>query len=194
MFTLLMKYTKLHYLTVAGLLLMAMSCKNDENFAPTPKLEWRSGAFMNDEDTLSQRRFVELTVYFTDGDGNIGHFENEEVQNSCDANEYDLLIRYFEQTNGMYQEEPYDTTIIPVFNDRGQVVDSTFECLTYHVILPDLMPEGQNKNLEGEIITDFDYSGFPRNPNADSIRFEIQLLDRDRNRSNIVISPAVAIP
>lgn len=194
MFTLLMKYTKLHYLTVAGLLLMAMSCKNDENFAPTPKLEWRSGAFMNDEDTLSQRRFVELTVYFTDGDGNIGHFENEEVQNSCDANEYDLLIRYFEQTNGMYKEEPFDTTIIPVFNDRGQVVDSTFECLTYHVILPDLMPEGQNKNLEGEIITDFDYSGFPRNPNADSIRFEIQLLDRDRNRSNIVISPAVAIP
>ena len=189
-----MKITKLGYLGFAVALLIAVGCANDENFAPTPKLEWRSAEFMNDEDTLSGRRFVELTLFFTDGDGNIGHFENDEVENSCDPDEYDLLIRYFEQVNGMFVEEPFDTTIIPVFNDRGDIVDSTFECLTYHVILPDLMPEGQNKNLEGEILTDFDYSGFPRNQEADSIRFEIQLLDRDRNASNIVISPAVAIP
>jgi len=185
---------KLRAVALAGLVVLLVSCRNDKNFSPTPRLEWVSGALANDDDTTSGRRKVAITLYFTDGDGNIGRPEGEPLENSCDPDEYDLLIRYYERVEGFYEEQLYDTTLVPVLDGNGNVIDTSLECLTFNVILPDLMPEGQNKNLEGEIKTDFDYSGFPNNLNADSIRFEFQLKDRDRNGSNIVVSPAIAIP
>ena len=186
------KTTKLHALGLLVGILLITGCEKNENFTDDPQLEWRSAEFVEDEDPNSARRSVDLTLYFTDGDGNVGS-EEEEVQNTCDPNEYDLLINYFEKVDGEFVEETYDTVMVPVTDDDGNIIDSTMECLTYHVILPDLMPEGQNKTLEGEITTTFDFSNFPRN-NTDSIRFEVRLFDRDRNRSNIVTSPAIAIP
>ena len=128
------------------------------------------------------RRVIDLTVHFTDGDGNVGSDELP-FPDTCRLEDYesflerfDLYIYYYEQVNGQ---------LVPI-----PPADS---CLPYHNILPNLTPEGQNKTLEGNITTPFDYSNFPRN-DADSIQFEMRLEDREGNSSERISSPAIAVP
>ena len=54
------------------------------------------------------------------------------------------------------------------------------------------MPTGQNKTLEGEITTPFDYANYPQN-NTDSIRFELQLIDRSGKSSPRIMSPSIGV-
>jgi len=175
-----MRHTKI--LLLAGLLpLFFTSCEPDEKFEDTPNLEWRKASFRFLGDSSSNRRVVDLTVYFTDGDGDIGR-EDENASDTCDlANyddfltRYDLFIYYYEKVNGQFKE------VLP--NDS---------CFPFHNILPDLEPRGQNKTLEGEITTPFDYANFPEN-NTDSIRFEFELVDRAGNRSTRIFSSTIGV-
>ncbi len=165
-------------LPILIMLTVLAGCEKDEKFADEPFLEWRDFSV---SDQGSGRRSLNLQAYFTDGNGNIGRrADNNSPYDTCSAASYNFLIRYFEQVNGTFKEiEPETTT------GRG--------CQLFHVILPDLEPEGQNKTLEGDIFVDFEYSGFPRNA-TDSIRFELQLRDRAGNLSNVASSPTLFIP
>lgn len=175
-----MRLTKITLL--AGLFLfLAASCEQDQKFADTPNLSWRNATFRFLGDSAANRRVVDLKVYFTDGDGDIGRAD-EGASDTCDlANysrfleRYDLFIYYYEQVNGQFVE------ILPA--------DS---CFPFHNILPNLEPTGQNKTLEGEITTPFDYANYPEN-NTDSIRFEIQLIDRSGKSSPRIMSSSVGV-
>lgn len=152
--------------------LLAGACGPVTKYDPEPTLEWRDYEFEKGTDGRSS---IKLTTYFTDGDGNIGR---DTALDRCNPDDYDLLIYYFERVDpGVYEE------VFPP--------DS---CFPFHSVLPDLMPEGQNKTLSGEIIYNFSYAGLPQNTAVDSIRFELQLQDRDRNRSERVHSPSIALP
>ncbi len=154
------------------LLTVSMACRKSGSFSDTPFLEYRSHAFENESGT--NRKTYTLTVYFTDGDGDIGLLDNTPLD-SCNENAYNFLIRYFEQVGGVYEE------VLPV--------DS---CLPFHNIIPNITPEGQNKTLEGDIIAAFPYSGLPQN-STDSIKFEFVLIDRAGNRSPAISSGAIAL-
>ncbi len=157
-----------------SLFLSVVSCRKNENFSDTPKLEWRSHEIVDDPST--NRREILLTVYFTDGDGDIGR-DNTNNLDPCNVNSYDLRIKYFEQVSGSLVEiTPNDT------------------CLFFHNIIPNLTPEGQNKTLEGDLITTFSYLAYPENANVDSVRFDFQLFDRNGNVSNMLSSPMIFIP
>lgn len=171
--------SKLGFLAV---LLTLAGCEPPEKLPKVPSLSWKSAEVRVLGDTLAGRRVIDLTVHFTDGDGNVGSDELS-FPDTCRLDDYDtflerfdLYIYYFEQVNGQ---------MVPI-----PPADS---CLPYHNILPNLTPEGQNKTLEGDITTPFDYSNFPRN-NADSIQFELRLEDRDGNSSERISSPAIAVP
>ena len=162
-------------------LITGWACEQNERYKDEPFLQWRKANFRFLGDSADNRRVVDLTVYFTDGDGNVGSeglsFDTCNLSNyQAFLNNYDLFIYYFEQVNGEFREiSPRDS------------------CLPFHNILPDLEPEGQNKTLEGDITTPFDYSSFPLNNGVDSIRFELELKDRAGNRSGRVSSGAIAI-
>lgn len=146
-------------------------------------MRWQKANFRFLGDSLDNRRVIDLSLYFTDGDGNVGSEGLRQVTDTCTSANYlqflenfDLFIYYYEKVNGQYRE------VFPA--------DS---CLPFHNILPDLTPEGQNKTLEGDIRTPFDYANFPRNNGVDSIRFDFILKDRARNESNRLRSPAIAV-
>ncbi len=175
-----MRLTKI--LLLSGLLIaLSTSCEQDQKFQDTPNLSWRSASFRFLGDSTANRRVVDLKMYFTDGDGDVGR-EGQSNSDTCDLanyNEflerYDLFIYYYEKVNGQFVE------ILPA--------DS---CFPFHNILPNLMPTGQNKTLEGEITTPFDYANYPQN-NTDSIRFELQLIDRSGKSSPRIMSPSIGV-
>lgn len=164
-----------------GILSSLIACEQDQKFVDEPFLQWRTYNVRYLGDSADNRRVIDLTLYFTDGDGDIGR-EGMSSSDSCNQKDYDrflerydLFIYYYERVNGQYQEIP--------------PIDS---CLPFHNILPDLMPTGQNKTLEGDITTPFDYANYP-NFNTDSIRFEFMLRDRGGRESKRIVSQAIPI-
>ncbi len=155
--------------------LVLAGCRKNEDISEKPTLRWESAEFTTD--SLTNRTTLLLGIYFTDGDGDIGLLKPPDSSELCDDDVYNLLIRYFEKVEGVYEE------IMPV--------DS---CQPFHNLLPNLTPEGQNKTLEGTIFSNFSYFAFPRNADADSIRFEFKLRDRAGHESEWAISDPIATP
>lgn len=176
-----MRFSRAKILLSFGILLGLFACEQDQKFGDEPNLQWREASIRYLGDSADNRRVIDLTVYFTDGDGDIGR-EGSSNSDTCDLDNYsrfleryDLFIYYFEKVAGQYREIP-----------------PTDSCLPFHNILPNLTPEGQNKTLEGDITTPFDYANYPVN-NTDSIRFELMLVDRAGHQSKRIIGKAIAI-
>lgn len=169
-----LQFAKILFATVLAALVFT-SCKKEKVFPDTPALEWEGHEIISENTTIDE---IVLNLAFTDGDGDIGSADQGGFD-TCNAQAYDLFIRYFERVGGNYEEVfPRDTA----------------NCLYFHQRFPDLMPEGQNKILEGNIFAPFIYLGYPENSNVDSVKFELTLKDRAGNQSNVVTSPAIAIP
>lgn len=169
-------------LLLFGLSLAFISCEQNQKFNDIPNLQWRDAGIRYLGDSADNRRVLDLTVYFTDGDGDIGRDASSNGNDTCILSDYDqflsrfdLFIYYYEKVNGQYIEIPPSDS-----------------CLPFHNILPNLTPIGQNKTLEGDITTPFDYSNYPLN-NTDSVKFELQLVDLAGNKSTRIVSPAIGI-
>jgi hypothetical protein len=170
---------KIPFLTAVMLLIVIVSCQDRPQFEDTPYLEWRDAEY--ERDPVNGTSVVNMKLYFTDGDGDVGR-KNEGSIYDCETQyeqfiaDHDVFIRYYEKVSG---------TFIRVL--------SRDSCLPFHSYLPYLTPEGQNKTLEGEIELRFNSSGLPSNAGVDSVRFELELEDRAGNRSNVVFSPSISI-
>lgn len=177
------QFSKILFLSTLLFIAVISSCDDGAKFEDTPFLEWRSYTY--DIDTLTLNSRVNMTTYFTDGDGDIGRggpsFDCE-TQFEAYINDFDMYVRYFEKVGGTFRE------IVPGVDGN---LDS---CVQFHNHLPDLTPEGQNKTLEGKIELRFNFTGLPTNAGVDSVRFELQLQDRSGNRSNVAKSPSIFIP
>lgn len=168
------RYSTKIALALAGLFIALTGCRKGGNFPDTPALEWRSHELKKDQQ--SGRNSIDLTVFFTDGDGDVGYTQKELAgMDSCDI-KYNLLINYFEKVDGRFEE-----------------IQPTDPCLPFHNLVPDIRQEGQNPTLEGTITTTFSYLGLPRNSGIDSVKFEIQLIDRSGKESNVITSPAIYV-
>jgi hypothetical protein len=169
-------------LLLIGLGLAFVSCEQNQKFVDQPNLQWRTAKIKYLGDSADNRRVIDLTVYFTDGDGDIGREDLNGSNDTCILSDYasflerfDLFIYYYEKVNGQFRQIPPSDS-----------------CLPFHNILPNLTPIGQNKTLEGDITTPFDYSNYPLNT-TDSIKFELQLIDIAGNKSTRISSPAIGI-
>ncbi len=147
--------------------MLNVSCDKDKSYPETPELE-----FLRMEELPGDS--IAMVVRFQDGDGDIGSRIEfpADGQNQCPT--LDVLSRYYELEDGEW-------VYLPDF-DAGWCIQS-------------LTPEGQDKTLEGEIISRF---GLPINlenpaPNSDSSRIGIRLKDRAEHISNEVFSPLIVI-
>ncbi|MFN0032029.1 MAG: hypothetical protein ACKVOR_07715 [Flavobacteriales bacterium] len=133
-----------------------------------------------DEPAITLRSFTTegnnatLVLGFTDGDGNFGLDDSTWAGSNYDCElTHNLYCEYYELQNGQWvfinlsDCPPNDTTNVPFY---------------YRV--PIAEPTGQNKTQQGEI--SIDMYGYFRLSAFDTCRFEIRIVDRDLNTSNVI--------
>jgi len=159
------------------LILSSVSCLKLESYPNEPEIEYLD--FISDGNTAT------ISFSFTDGDGNIGLSQNQ-LDPPFDTSSffyYNLYINYFEMMNGSWVRGTAD----PLGNNFP-----TADSITFAYRLENITPIGQNKALKGEIeITMEPYYFNSYSNHNDSIRYEIMLIDRSQNISNIIQSPLI---
>jgi len=150
------------------LLTLFFACKKREEFSDIPYLEFIKYEIKDSIDALGNiTKLCELHLFFTDGDGDIGLFEEDTIA----PFDYNLFINYFEMKNNSLQQ------IIDTLNPP------------YHIRIPNLTPTGQNKSLKVDLKYDVDITY----RNSDTIKFELKLFDRALNESEWVSSSLIIL-
>ena len=150
-------FSKIAFILVLISLLFA--CKKSEQFSDIPYLEFRKYQLKDSVDALGNiAKICELHLYFTDGDGDIGLFDEDTIA----PFDYNLFVNYFETQNDSLQQ----INVSPPF----------------HIRIPNLTPSGQNKSLKVNLKYDMDLTY----RNSDTIKFELKLFDRALNESDWV--------
>ena len=148
------------------LLTLFFACKKRESFSDIPYLEFTKYDLKDSVDALGNiTKLCELHLYFTDGDGDIGLFDEDSIP----PFEYNLFVNYFEMINDSLQQ----INVNP----------------PYHIRMPNLMPTGQNKSLKVDVTYDVDITY----RNSDTIKFELKLFDRALNESEWVSSSLIIL-
>ena len=148
------------------LLTLFFACKKREEFSEIPYLEFTKYELKDSVDALGNiTKLCELHLYFTDGDGDIGLFEEDTIA----PFNYNLFVNYFEMKNDSLQQ----INVTP----------------PYHIRMPNLMPTGQNKSLKVDVTYDVDITY----RNSDTIKFELKLFDRALNESEWVSSSLIIL-
>jgi len=165
-------------ITFFFLVLSPISCLKLETYPNEPEIEYLD--FISDGNTAT------ISFSFTDGDGNIGLSQNQ-LDAPFDTSSYfyyNLYINYFEMMDGSWVRGTAD----PLGNNFP-----TADSITFAYRLENITPIGQNKALKGEIeITMEPYYFNSYSNHNDSIRYEIILIDRSLNISNIIQSPLIS--
>ena len=148
------------------LLALFFTCKKREEFSEIPYLEFTKYELKDSVDALGNiTKLCELHHYFTDGDGDIGLFDEDTIP----PFEYNLFVNYFEMKNDSLQQINLNPP--------------------YHIRMPNLMPTGQNKSLKVDVTYDVDITY----RNSDTIKFELKLFDRALNESEWVSSSLIIL-
>jgi hypothetical protein len=152
-------------------LLFLANCKDKIEYSIIPEIN------MSDRQTYTNPTV--MIVGFTDGDGDIGlsekdtlppyEFDPDTINPDVSSNKfyYNLLFYYYENIDGSWIEVDL---LVPYF---------------YRV--PVVTPSGQNKALKGEIEVEIMLD--PNRP--DSIRFEVELIDRALHVSNRLVTQTI---
>jgi hypothetical protein len=151
-------------------------CQKAPDISTTPFIRFDSYKFIEggqNEDT------IRLTIYFQDGDGDLGLSQGDtmapyDIANGTNPNYYNILVDYFEQNLG-----------------TGNF-DSLMSPLTYRGRFKPIFLDAQkNQPLTGTISYDIQVLNFPDDRD---ILFKILVKDRKLNNSNRITSGPIRIP
>ena len=157
-------FSKIAFILV--LISILFACKKSDQFSDIPYLEFRKYQLKDSVDALgNMAKICELHLYFTDGDGDIGLFDEDTIA----PFDYNLFVNYFETQNDSLQQ----INVSPPF----------------HIRIPNLTPSGQNKSLKVNLKYDVDVTY----RNSDTIKFELKLFDRALNESDWVGSGLIIL-
>jgi hypothetical protein len=149
-------------------ILIIFSCTNKEEYPVVPEIQFVS--FVINQNAKGIDSIGVLTISFTDGDGDIGLTQSDTTT--------DFFINFLKKQNGILKQAYNDQNLPINFNSR----------------IPDVTPEGKNKNIKGEISIDMDLFSYIHNlTKADTIAFQIYIKDRALNKSNVIITPETII-
>ena len=166
------------YLLYVFFPLAILSCRKPPNYSDTPEIKYESISklLIFDETLLGYIDSVSITVSFKDGDGNLG-LDNSDIEGSeIYVDEY--IFNYYID---VYKKE----------NDTWEFVD--FEAIGesyFHSRFPRLLPEGASP-IDGDLNLGLILTPSSLLQATDSIRFEIDIVDRDLNRSNKITTDAI---
>jgi hypothetical protein len=126
--------------------------------------------FIEFKDFVSNKDTANLFLNFTDGDGDIGLTQNDTIA----PNNYNCFITYIEKQKGIWvkRQLPFE------FNYRIPVVNTT----------------SKSKTVKGEIkiaIKPYYYDPFSK---YDTIKYEIYIVDKALNKSNVITTREIITP
>lgn len=127
------------------------------------------------DDQTGKDSIVNITIAFWDGDGDIGLGPEDTMEPFGYFDEYyqNLPVRIFHYVNGTKQELLNPSTNKPFRLPAERI--------------PRITPEGKNKSIAGKITVHLPTN--PLNTRPDSVIYELMLIDRALNKSNIVETP-----
>lgn len=154
------------------------SCKKPSPYPIEPVITYDD--FVKIKNKFNRDSSSILKFNFTDGDGDLG--------NTNSVNEFNLFIKYFEQSNGNFKEVikiDYKDTII-----NGDTVTLTItDTINFNTSIPSLTPSGNNKAIKGVIEvtlpTDIRYN--------DTVYYEFYIVDRQNHISNVEKTPVIIL-
>ena len=155
------------------IVVLVASCLPVEDLPPEPEIVFKS---FTQEGTGAT-----LVFGFTDGDGNIGLEQGDTLGVNCP----DTCIYYWNLFCEYYELQDGEWTHIPI--------DWTLEnSIPFYYRVPRAEPTGQNPALIGDISIDMPFYSLPSD--YDTARFEVKLVDRDLNESNVITTSAFIKP
>lgn len=172
------------YIVIAILVpIIFLSCQKDNEYSNIPAIELNA---VNDVST-STVDSIDIIINFTDGDGDIGFTENDtDPPFDRDTSAYNYF--YFNLHFHTYHVVDSNWVLFDwseLYDDPVLYPIPEYEKISFRV--PYLTPLGQNKSLNGNISVGYKISpAFP-----DSVYFEIELVDRALNISNMIQTPVI---
>jgi hypothetical protein len=154
---------------LAGLFLF--SCRKNETFPIEPKVTFK--------DFIIQGDSARLIFEFTDGDGNIGLEDTDILPpfNPESYYHYNLYIRYYEKNEA---------------NQWNPGITLTGDTIVFRYRVKPFLPATNSKGIKGTMevsLSPFFYNPF--SPHNATIKYSIELIDRDLNKSNLVETPEI---
>lgn len=147
------------------------SCLKQKEFPLEPAIQFEGFTLLaTPPDTIAS--FLRLSIRFTDGDGDIGLYDNEQDP----PYDYNLFIDIFKRVNGVPELIIFPDTTVN-FNGR----------------IPILFQGIANKPMEGIINYNIDYLILREVMRNDTISFDVSIRDRALNHSNIIRTPDLIV-
>ena len=166
-----MKVTRFYLLMFIAF--AVLSCKRPDEFPIIPVISFKSISIS--KDTLGFDNKITLLLNFTDGDGDVGYYDNGQNDSIFDNPKspyYDnYIVTYFLLKDGVWVSDALPI-IPPLLQPGGR--------------LPYLTPKGKNKSLKGEITC---YIDPPVGAINNTFRMDIFIYDRSLHKSNIITTP-----
>jgi hypothetical protein len=152
--------------SIIGLLVLTtaiISCGRIKNLPDEPRVEFRSFTLLDSTDILGNHlKAGVLTLYFEDGDGDLGLPEPDSIYPGIDTT--NLFFTLYRKTDGVFSEVGDDDFLKP----------SSYR-------IPYLEPIGQNDILRGTIDITMLYFIYS---DTDTIYYDFKVKDRYGNISN----------
>ena len=153
------------------------SCLKPETYPVEPKIEYVDFVASSDSGTL--------TFSFTGGDGDVG-LDQDMLDYPFEPGSFyhhNIYINYYEIVDGELVRGTSDP-------DGNNSVN--YDTVYFPYRIENLTPSGQNKALKGTISIVLEpYYFNPNSISSDSIKYEVLLIDRNLNHSNLLLSPLI---
>jgi len=167
-----MKKQPIFFLFFLGAFLAVFSgCMKKQNYSVIPQISFLS--FENVYDTGQFPKNGILSIYYQDGDGDIGLDKGDTFPplfDSAGPYYYNFVITYFEKQNGVF--------IQPVL------------AFPLSARIPVLTPDDPNKPIKGYIQNTLP---MPLPSIHDTIKYEAFIYDRALNKSNVITTPEIIL-
>ena len=149
------------------------TCKEKEEYPPIPQLEFVDFISYRTQDDVDSLGI--LTVSYIDGDGDLGMYPNDPGVN--------FYVSYYVMDNGVLEA-----------GTRYNPTTGEIDTIYFNARIPMLAPEYYTRWIKGQIEDTIKPLSDPTSQKAlDTIMFEIYVIDRADNKSNIVQTPLIVV-
>lgn len=168
---------------LAGLALAG--CKSDEKFSRIPEITFDK--FVLYKDAAGRDTSIDFVFSLKDGDGDIGYREDE-VDNSCGADNFNLYIAYEEKRGAAFFPKKIWTEVTDITANCDTTVYFDSVQVRFLQRMQYIEPAGNSKGIEATVTYRMDFVSalLILSPSG---RFDFYIRDRANNKSNRLYTP-----